>query len=574
MSVNPIRIKSLGILLACSFLNLLPVIDCRAENLPGYITLKKLSADLEAAEAAEKRILKTLETRVDVDFDNTPLRDAVKFLSDKAGVPIQFPDWLVQEEGITTEEPVTLRLRHKPVRLVLNYILSDFDLTWMIEDAKLVITVEGCPWPSELRIYNVRKLLAKVPDFYNKNVGLRFRHLSEEYVIKESDKVSRFFGGGNQITSATIEKEHWLLPALRNLTSGPWFEDEGTGGVATVVNDLLIVRQTKHVQQEVPAILQLFENFVDGKLNHKAVQLRPIGYLFEDDAEARRNLRKPISVKFDEIPLNTAINIIAEKVDVSVVIMVAALAEDGIEIDEKVTFKAEKQKAGEILTQLLEPRGCVIHIVEGVLEITTEIDSGSHSPLSYIAFDVRDLLKVGFTQSELQQHIQSETSGPWYDDEGIGGTLNIPFPGLMVIRQTQRVHAETASLLRKLRKKNASGVQIEWTRPSPDNQFVTRLFAMPDKQTANEIAQALPKLILTESWESAGGAGTIQVIGTTMAIRQTEQNQRIVEQMIDQIQKYRRYYERLYRIRADQPVEAPKPGQNIPRPGAGFFSVN
>jgi hypothetical protein len=102
----------------------------------------------------------------EVDFENTPLEQAVATLTQKTGTPIVV-DWAdLEPKGLKGTQPVTLRARGIPLDDVLDRILRplnafpDGPITYSAETGKVVIgTAERMASNLIVRMYDVRDLL-------------------------------------------------------------------------------------------------------------------------------------------------------------------------------------------------------------------------------------------------------------------------------------------------------------------------------------------------------------------------------------------------------------------------------
>src|SRR4051812_1000126 len=102
----------------------------------------------------------------EIDFDNTPLEQAVAALARATGTPIVV-DWAdLEPKGLKRTEPVTLRARGIPLDEALDRILEplnafpDGPITYSAETGKVVVgTIERVAPRSIVRIYDVRDLL-------------------------------------------------------------------------------------------------------------------------------------------------------------------------------------------------------------------------------------------------------------------------------------------------------------------------------------------------------------------------------------------------------------------------------
>jgi hypothetical protein len=110
---------------------------------------------------AEERIRRSLKSPTEVDFLDTPLRDALSYLKDYHAIQIWVNETALTEQGIAVDTPVTLSLRGERLESVLNVLLTPLHLDYLIEDEMLKITTHSNAqqiW--HLQIYPVRELLA------------------------------------------------------------------------------------------------------------------------------------------------------------------------------------------------------------------------------------------------------------------------------------------------------------------------------------------------------------------------------------------------------------------------------
>jgi hypothetical protein len=92
-------------------------------------------------------------------FIDTPLKDALEFLSDLHHVPIVLDEQALAEAGVAVDEPINLTLSGITLASALNLILAPLGLDW-IEDEVLKITTNAAAAKSlELRTYDVTPLV-------------------------------------------------------------------------------------------------------------------------------------------------------------------------------------------------------------------------------------------------------------------------------------------------------------------------------------------------------------------------------------------------------------------------------
>ncbi len=93
--------------------------------------------------AAEQEIQQALAKKVNLEFQDTPLRDAVQFLSDVTGMQILLNNRVLNEAGVASDAPVTLRVKNVSLKSALGLIFDQLEggeLTYVIRHEVLQIT--------------------------------------------------------------------------------------------------------------------------------------------------------------------------------------------------------------------------------------------------------------------------------------------------------------------------------------------------------------------------------------------------------------------------------------------------
>ena len=122
----------------------------------------------------EIEIQKKLKTPVSLQFDRAPLSKVMDYLGKMADVNLHLDPQGLAEEGVTTDTPVTIDLRHEiMLKSALNLILEPLHLSYVIKDEVLKITSEqmrdGQVYPVT---YNVADLVMPIPNFVPTPDGL------------------------------------------------------------------------------------------------------------------------------------------------------------------------------------------------------------------------------------------------------------------------------------------------------------------------------------------------------------------------------------------------------------------
>ena len=101
------------------------------------------SVDLSADGEIEKRIRAELEKPTTIQFVDEPLSGVITYLGDLHGIQIVIDQKALDTQGdVTSDTPVTVDLKDISLRSALRLMLSELDLTYLIQDEVLLITTE------------------------------------------------------------------------------------------------------------------------------------------------------------------------------------------------------------------------------------------------------------------------------------------------------------------------------------------------------------------------------------------------------------------------------------------------
>ncbi|QDT68162.1 outer membrane porin HofQ [Planctomycetes bacterium MalM25] len=140
----------------------------------------------------EQEIERRLETPVQMNYTDRPLAEVMDSLSRMAGVDIYLDPRGLNEEGVSTDTPVTLNLNDEiSLKSALNLILSQFDLAYVIRDEVLKITSTSLRDGEVFAdTYYVADLVIPIPNFLpSNNIGL-------QGMINDALAVTGYGGGG------------------------------------------------------------------------------------------------------------------------------------------------------------------------------------------------------------------------------------------------------------------------------------------------------------------------------------------------------------------------------------------
>ncbi|HRX77421.1 MAG TPA: hypothetical protein P5307_00080 [Pirellulaceae bacterium] len=159
-----------------------------------------------------------LNANVSVDFDDTPLDTAIKRLGEQLSIDIRLDLPALRDIRVRERQPVTLKLTDRALKTVLQAMVIDFDLTWILRDGVLWITsAEVAEEFLKTAVYDVRDLC---------------RDDSEAQALREA------------IVSQT--------------STDTWDEVGGPGSIESAQPGVLVISNTETVQNEVLTLLETY----------------------------------------------------------------------------------------------------------------------------------------------------------------------------------------------------------------------------------------------------------------------------------------------------------------------------
>ncbi len=227
------------------------------------------------------------------DFQQTPLSEVIDFLRDATGVNIVV-DWRGLElSGITSNEPVTLRLEGVRFRSALNLLMQQLGLTYSIRDDVLLITTPLRDQGRLIsRVYDVADLVVPIrtlpkivtpmgifnwPDAQTGGAGampfvMPNQPLAQVGVGGSSYDGQSAFGGTGTEPAGTAGPQpaqaidfDTLIELIKSTVAPDTWEDAGGAGtIAEFPGNLsLVISQTQEVHDQIRDLLQQLRRLQD-----------------------------------------------------------------------------------------------------------------------------------------------------------------------------------------------------------------------------------------------------------------------------------------------------------------------
>src|SRR4029453_3492838 len=109
----------------------------------------------------EPTLEERLNKRIDVDFVDLPLKDAIAYLQEHTGIQFVIRQKKLEESSVSPDTPVNKTLRKVRVSTLLELLLDDLELTFVDRDDLLLVTTpEDAESTLQIRVYDCRDLLA------------------------------------------------------------------------------------------------------------------------------------------------------------------------------------------------------------------------------------------------------------------------------------------------------------------------------------------------------------------------------------------------------------------------------
>jgi hypothetical protein len=353
----------------------------------------------------EQRILDALAEPTQMEFVETPITDAMAYLSDLHDVPLVPLVRQLSDAGISPDTPVTKNLKGISLRSALRLLLMEIDLTFVVREQALLITT---PDDAESHLEQVAYAVSDLVEA-----------TGEADVASLSDFV------------------------ISTIAPASWDHVGGPGTCRVVVGDWLLVSQTSYVHEQVRSLLAQTRL----AMHPDAPRSRPLIPQSSVDRRILTALEKPCVMEFVETPLKDAVQYLQDQLQIPIVLNTKTLNDAGINPDTPVTTSFRSGRAAAQLEMMLEQLDLTYVLRDEVVQITTPDDA--ESQLHTRLFNVRSLSGIGLSVERLCSLVPSVCKRSTWDRNGGPGSA-VQFRGLLVVSQTQPILDEVEQLLAAL----------------------------------------------------------------------------------------------------------------------------
>jgi PDZ domain len=119
------------------------------------------SAEVQPAPRGENKLAAALDRRIDVDFQNVPLKEVAAYMTKLTGVTFCLSAKKLEEAGVSLDSPINSTFRNVRLSTWLEIFLKELELTYFEKDDLVIITTpEDAESRLLIRVYDCRDLLA------------------------------------------------------------------------------------------------------------------------------------------------------------------------------------------------------------------------------------------------------------------------------------------------------------------------------------------------------------------------------------------------------------------------------
>lgn len=228
---------------------------------------------------ADSHVDAVLRKRVDFDFVETPLVEALEFLGNQVGLQFYLKTKALQDWEIDANVPVSFSLKQVPLEMGLDLLLEELDLTYVNRDDVIVVTTPlDLESVASVRVYNCRDLLATTtesggiradsviaPGMPGGLPGVAPPPADQGSLPVVSRHVLAQFGGGGGfggegqmgIPSRPRTRARQLMDILMTAIVPESWEEVGGVGTIAEFDGLIVIRHNPRIHRQVEQVLEM-----------------------------------------------------------------------------------------------------------------------------------------------------------------------------------------------------------------------------------------------------------------------------------------------------------------------------
>lgn len=218
--------------------------------------------DLKPRSPQVVRIERALREPSEVSFTDNPLEEALNYLKDLHHIEIWIDKAALSDEGVNSDQQVTLVMSGLPLRSVLRLMLRPLGLTYAIEDDVMKITTQARADESfETRVYEVRRLKGLSTDELEEIIRTTIAPHTWSHPgpkrVKQTAEGTTGIGG---MMSGSMSAGGAAQTSTTAAATEP--KSDGDGRIRSTRNSLVVL-QTQAVHEDIVDLLNQLQQTVD-----------------------------------------------------------------------------------------------------------------------------------------------------------------------------------------------------------------------------------------------------------------------------------------------------------------------
>ena len=366
--------------------------------------------------AAEARLGEALEETTEISFFEDSLEEAALFIGDYHNVQIEVDEPALEAAGLRLDIPLTRELRGVTLQSALNLLLAEYDLTYVFDGGKILITTpEKAETYLSTRTYHCAPLLAgEGGDAWIETITYSIDYMSWE-VVGGLGEIELSADGESIIVTQTLPTH-------------------------IVIEDLLC--QALELQASIEA-----------GSSPEELEVQPIGLTSPQQAVQEKieaALVEEAEVSFFEDPLSDVVLYLESYHELQIEIDIAALIANGLDTQIPFTCELRNTTLASALNLILAEYDLTFTIEDEVLLITTPQEAESEMPAClYTSEAIRDL-DAQEAKALVDLVISLIEPMGWSCNGSVGDIYYLPVPGALLVTQTHTTQKKIESLLAQL----------------------------------------------------------------------------------------------------------------------------
>ncbi len=454
----------------------------------------------ERAIPAEMKLERRMKALIAVDWQETPLKDALEHIAALQGLKLRYDADAIQAARVAMDQPVTLNLKDLPLSALFRLLLEPLQLEWIIQDEAVVITTRQVAekhmsaWRYDVNdliaagipiaaLATVISAVVAPPDWVAAGGHGAVSAEESALVVRQTPPVhrelQRFLRDIRQQLSQTDAQrrahenrvvtirydvadfidpdsppERFVDILTEKLYRATW-ERFGGRGKARLNGESLEVTNAQWVHERMGNLLdQVREHGLERGRNGSTFSfvsaLEQAMYQY-DRVSLDAPLHQTVSIESTDARLWDALRRIYETYGVFCSIRDEEIRKAAVTDAMRVKKKFGALPLGTALDELLSPFGLDWYVTEySTVNVITAEEAAARRDLR--VFRIVELTQAGHTADELVRNVTAAVEPQSW--QSAGGTATIrALPGLLIVRHNRRTCERIAELLQTVNRK-------------------------------------------------------------------------------------------------------------------------